>query len=85
MTVNIPKLPVMTTEEGIERIKAFFGSLHDWKTISELIPKKFNNKNFIRTGLAGIFAASLELSKEGRIDIMQNKLFGNVLIKEKKS
>ena len=35
-----------------------------------------------RTGLAGIFAASLELTKEGTIKIMQKKIFDNVLIKK---
>ena len=35
-----------------------------------------------RTGLAGIFAASLELSKEGVISITQKKIFDKVLIKK---
>ena len=34
-----------------------------------------------RTGLAGIFAASLELTKEGSIEISQKKVFQKVLIK----
>ena len=33
--INIPRLPVLTTEEGIKRIKEFFGKLSDWKDISE--------------------------------------------------
>ena len=32
--INIPRLPVLTTEEGIKRIKEFFGKLSDWKDIS---------------------------------------------------
>ena len=39
--INIPKLPVFTTEDGIKRIKEFFGSLIDWKNINDLIPKNF--------------------------------------------
>jgi len=30
-TMNIPRLPVLTTEEGIKTIKNLFGSLKDWK------------------------------------------------------
>ena len=85
LRVNIPRLPVLTTEEGIKRIKVFFGNLNDWKKISELVPKEFMTKNFIKTGLAGIFSAALELSKEGKINIMQKKLFDYVLIKERKT
>ena len=31
--INIPKLPVFTTEEGIKTIKNFFGKLMDWKKL----------------------------------------------------
>ena len=40
-TMNIPKLPVLTTEEGIKRIKNLFGNLKDWKSIYEIVPKVF--------------------------------------------
>ena len=36
-----------------------------------------------KTGLAGILAASLELTKDGTIKIMQNSLFDKVMIKNK--
>lgn len=82
--ISIPKLPVFTTEDGIRRIKEFFGSISDWKDLNDLIPSNFKNvKNMRRTGKAGMFAASLELVKEGSISIKQNKLFENVYIKEK--
>ena len=83
--INIPKLPVFTTEEGIERIKEFFGKLNDWKNIDELIPINISkSKNFKRTGKAGIFSGSLELAKEGYISIKQKNLFDDVFIKENK-
>ena len=81
--INIPKLPVFTTEDGIKRIKEFFGTLIEWKNIDDLIPKNFKkglqNK---KTGKAGIFAGSLELVKEGNITLKQNKLFDDLYIKE---
>ena len=66
--MNIPKLPVFTTEDGISRIKEFFGKLDVWKNLEELIPENIKkNKNLNKTGSAGIFAGSLELAKEGNI------------------
>ena len=83
--MNIPRLPVFTTEEGIQRIKEFFGNLSDWKNIDELLPINFSDKNNLRrTGKAGIFSGSLELAKEGNISIKQNNLFDNIYIKENK-
>ena len=82
--MNIPKLPVFTTEDGISRIKGFFGKLNEWKNISELIPSNFkSSKNLKRSGQAGILAGSLELVKEGNIKIKQNNLFEDIYIKEK--
>ncbi len=83
--MNIPKLPVFTTEEGIKRIKEFFGKLNEWKNINELLPLNLSkNKKFERTGKAGLFAGSLELAKEGNISIKQNNLFEDIFIKENK-
>ena len=53
--------------------------------IEELIPKSFTLSNKLnRTGLAAIFSASLELTKDGVIDLMQKKLFEDVLIRTAK-
>ena len=82
--INIHKLPVLTTEYGIKRIKEFFGNLLDWKNLNDLIPTNFLSENNLRrSGTAGIFAASLELAKEGDLSIKQNKLFDDIYIKEK--
>ena len=82
-TINIPKLPVFTTEEGIKSIKDNLNEIKNWKNINDLIPKSYFNKKMKKTGVAGIFAASLELAKEGLIDILQKKMFDDVLIKKK--
>ena len=83
--MNIPKLPVFTTEEGIKTIRNFFGKLTDWKNLDDLIPKNFKKEvRYRRTGKAGIFAGSLELVKEGNIKIKQNNFFDDIYIKENK-
>jgi len=82
--MNIPKLPVFTTEDGISVIKKLIDKLSEWKNIKELIPKNFNdNKGLNKTGQAGIFSGSLELAKEGTINIKQEKLFDDIFIKRK--
>ncbi len=81
--MNIPKLPVFTTEEGIKTIKEFFGKIIDWKNLDDLIPRNFkNNSKNKRTGKAGIFAGSLELVKEGNLKIKQANLFDDIYIRE---
>jgi len=83
--INIPKLPVFTTEEGIKTIKEFLGKLIDWKKLDDLIPKSFKDvPKYKKTGKAGIFAGSLELVKEGNLKIKQENLFDDIYIKENK-
>ena len=79
--ITIPKLPVFTTEEGIKQIKANLDKLIDWENIFEVIPKFYLEKKMKKTGIAGIFAASLELTREGIISISQKKLFDKLMIK----
>ena len=81
--IDIPKLPVMTTQEGIKQIKDNMNVIEDWKKINELIPEAFNKSvKSKKSGLASIFTASLELTKDGIINIMQEKLFSDILIKK---
>ena len=80
--ISIPKLPVFTTEEGIKQIKNNLDKIKDWKDIIELIPKFYLENKMKRSGIAGIFAASLELTKEGAILISQEKGLNKLMIKK---
>jgi len=80
--ISIPKLPVFTTEEGIKQIKNNLDKINDWKNIFELIPEFYLKNEMKRTGIAGIFAAGLELTKEGLTKVSQNKIFDNLMIKK---
>ena len=80
--ISIPKLPVFSTEEGIKHIKNNLEKIIDWKNIYELIPKFYLKNKMKRTGITGIFAASLELTKEGITKVSQKKQFDNMMIKK---
>ena len=82
-TINIPKLPVFTTEAAMKHIRNNFSNIIEWKDIEELIPKDFFiNKKLKKSGISGIFSASLELTKQGAVSIMQKKFFEKILIKK---
>ena len=82
-TINIPKLPVFTAEDGIKTIKQFLGKLMDWKNLDELIPQNFKSgSKYKKTGKAGIFAGSLELVKEGNLSMKQDNLFDDIYVRE---
>ena len=82
--ISIPKLPVFTTEEGIKQIRGNLDKIIDWKNLMKLIPQFYLSKNMKRTGIAGILAASLELTREGIVSISQNKSFDKLMIRKNK-
>ena len=81
--INIPKLPVFTSEDGIKTIKNFLAKLNDWKEIKDLIPSQYSTTSLKKTGHAGIFAGALELAREGNIYIKQQNLFDRIYIKKR--
>jgi len=82
LSINIPKLPICTTEQAIEIIRKNIKHLNDWKEIYDMIPDKFKKtKKLKKSGIAGFFSASLELTKEGLINIKQKKSFDKLLVK----
>jgi segregation and condensation protein A len=82
LNISIPKLPVFTTEEGIKHIKNNLEKINNWKNIFDLIPNFYLKNKMKRTGISGIFAASLELTKEGITKISQKKQFNDMMIKK---
>ncbi len=80
--ISIPKLPVFTTEEGIEQIKKNLDRINDWKHLIELIPDFYLKNKMNKTGIAGIFAACLELTKEGIVKVSQKKNYDKIMIKK---
>jgi len=80
--ISIPKLPVFTTEEGIKQIKNNLNKITDWKNINELIPSFYFKNEMKKTGMAGIFSASLELTKEGIVKVSQKEIFDKLMIKK---
>ena len=64
--------------------KEKIANLKEWKDIANLIPAEFKKSSQLKkSGFSGLFSASLELTREGIISIMQKKNFGKLLIKDK--
>ena len=80
--ISIPKLPVFSTEEGIKQIKNNLDKISNWENLMKLIPNFYLKNKMEKTGIAGIFAASLELAKEGVIQVSQKKMFEKLMIKK---
>ena len=43
--MNIPKLPVLTTDQGINNIKSQLNNLNEWKNIVDFIPENYKQNS----------------------------------------
>ena len=83
-SISIGKLPVYTMEEALKMITKMFDKIKEWCEIKTIIPNSFlKTKKLKKSGLSGTFAASLELVREGKLMIKQEKIFENIFIKTK--
>ena len=83
------RFPVFSIEDARKRLESMLGQAINWTKIEDFLPTNTDNSVeailYRKSSLASIFSASLELSKEGIIEISQNKSFGSIKFKYKES
>ena len=73
-----------SVDNAIQRLKGIFGEITEWTNLFNLIPEFNSNKIINKSILSSNFVASLELSKNGYIDVKQTSVFGNIFVKLRK-
>ncbi len=75
---------IMTMEESLARMRHLIGFAGDWTDIASYLPEGWEiDPVKRRSATAATFAASLELAKEGKIDIRQAALFAPIQIRKR--
>ena len=82
LTIEYSEL--FSVDQAIKRMREIFGSIHEWTNLLNIIPNLLKNNIVINKSLiSSNFVASLELSKNGFIEVKQEENFGNIYIKLK--
>ena len=81
LTINPSEL--YSVDQAIQRLKGIFGSITEWTNFMNLIPKFGQNQTVNKSSITSNFVASLELAKNGFIDVKQKETFGNIFLKSK--
>ena len=65
-------------------MRELFGSISEWTNFYNIIPNLFKYKRIINKSIiSSNFVASLELSKNGYIEVKQEETFGSIFVKYK--
>lgn len=74
---------LVSMEQAARRLRAILGEMPDWQTLERFIPYDSDDPLLRRSAMASTFAASLELSKEGLVEIRQTGTFGTIYMRAK--
>lgn len=74
---------LVSMEQAARRLRAILGDMPDWQTLERFIPYESEDPLLRRSAMASTFAASLELSKEGLVEIRQTGVYGTIYMRAK--
>ena len=71
-----------SVDQAVKRLKGIFGNITEWTNFLNVIPNLIKaNKTINKSIISSNFVASLELSRNGFVDLEQDESFGNIYIK----
>jgi segregation and condensation protein A len=72
---------VMTLEDAIQRVSALLGAAMDWTSLESFLPATIDPA-YRKSALASSFVATLELARQGRLEIDQAAPFDDLLVRK---
>ena len=79
-----PPMPIFPIEEARKRLEGLLGTMLDWRTIETFMPEGFSGRKERRSALASTLSAALELARDGEVEIVQDDVFGPVLVRRRR-
>jgi segregation and condensation protein A len=76
----IGRRPVMTLEEALLRVERLLGITMEWTAIESFLPET-QDTEFRKSALASSFVATLELARQGKVEIEQESAFAPLYIR----
>jgi segregation and condensation protein A len=81
--VTIKRQPVLPLAEAREALERLVGTITDWTALDALLISYLAPEEERKSVLASTFSASLELAKEGHVDLRQEKTFAPLYLRAK--
>lgn len=81
--IRIERRPVFSLEDALERLNGMIGQAFNWSQLAEFLPHDMKDKRLRKSAMASMFAASLELARQGTADLRQMETFGPIYLRQK--
>ena len=84
-TMSIEPSEIYSVEVALRRLATMVGQNLDWMSLQSFLPLNLADGLVARSALASTFAASLELAREGKIEVQQANMFGPIYLRHRRS
>jgi segregation and condensation protein A len=75
-------MELFSIEEAVERLRASLGAMPEWTTLQAFLPTGRHKGLIGKSALAATLIASLELAKQGLIEVRQEQNFGPIYLRQ---
>jgi segregation and condensation protein A len=79
--LHIAPAELYSMDDALHRLQAYLGHMPEWRTLASFLPPNLRLGLVGRSAIAATFAASLELVRDGRLQLRQDKTFGPIYLR----
>ncbi len=79
--LHIEAAELYSMDDALQRLSRYLGRMPEWRTLASFLPANLRVGLVGRSAVAATFAASLELVREGRLQLRQDKIFGPIYLR----
>ena len=80
-SLHIAPSELYSVEDALRRLKGLFGDMPGWRSLATFLPAELRGGLVWRSALASTLAASLEMCREGKLQIRQDRAFGPIYLR----
>lgn len=84
-TLRITPAKLYSMDDALERLGRLIGTIPDWTTLSRFLPEDIGDDLVMRSAIASTFAASLELARQGKLQINQAQTFAPIYVRARRA
>lgn len=79
--LRIAPLNYYSVEDALERLRGMLGEMPSWRSLFGFLPPELQDDTQRRSAIASTLAASLELAKQGKLQLRQDGTFGPIYLR----
>jgi segregation and condensation protein A len=79
--LHIEPTELYSMDDALHRLQSYLGRVPEWRTLASFLPPNLRLGLIGRSAIAATFAASLELVRDGRLQLRQDKAFGPIYLR----